>query len=190
MRKGRPALAALLLTGTLAGCGVTSTDVIDVGQPASGAKRPGTTQEKGARIYLMSPTGVKSVPRDAKTKLGAEDAVALLLNGPETDERVRGLYTDLPRMRADQVHVTTGTLRVSVQMPINVLKLSLAARSQLVCTAADNETPRRRQVHDVKVELSGGGYVISDLVCDSNNAFPAAKLPTPQVDGGSGGGGR
>ncbi|MCD9141179.1 GerMN domain-containing protein [Streptomyces albireticuli] len=188
MTKRRAALAALLLTGTLAGCGVTSTDVIEVGQPASGAKRPGTTQEKGARIYLMSPTGVKSVPRDAKTKLGAEDAVALLLNGPEPDERVRGLYSDLPRMRADQVHVTTGTLRVSVQMPFNVLRLSPVARSQFVCTAADNETPPRRQIHDVKVELSGGGYTISDLVCDSNNAFPAAKLPSPQA--GSGGGGR
>ncbi|MBB5118803.1 hypothetical protein [Streptomyces eurocidicus] len=183
MRAGRTAPAALLLAATLAGCGVTSTDVIDVGQPASGAKRPGAVQEKGARIYLMSPTGVKSVPREAKTKLGAEDAVALLLNGPEEYERVRGLYSDLPRMRADQVHVTTGTLRVSVQMPFNVLRLSPVARSQFVCTAADNETPRGRQVHDVKVELSGGGYVISDLVCDSNNAFPAGKLPTPQVAG-------
>ncbi|MBT2387625.1 hypothetical protein [Streptomyces sp. ISL-11] len=175
MTARRTALAALLLA-TLAGCGVTTTDVIDVGQPAGGAKRQGAIDD--VRLYFMSPTGVKPRPRSAKTKLGAEDAIALLLDGPDEAERLQGLYSDVPKMSTDKVHVTTGTLRVSVQLPFNVLRLTPVARSQFVCTAADNEAPRGRPVHDVKVELSGGGFVISDLVCDSNNAFPAEKLPT------------
>ncbi|MEU8545865.1 hypothetical protein [Streptomyces roseoverticillatus] len=171
------ALTAALLTA-LAGCGVTTTDVIDVGQPATGAKRQGEVNAAEAKLYFMSPTGVTQVTRQAKAKLGAEDAIVLLLEGPDEDQRIRGLYTDVPKMKGE-VHVTTGTLRVSIQMPYNVLRLSPVARSQFVCTAAANEVPRGRQIHDVKVELSGGGLVISDLVCDSNNAFPAAKLPTP-----------
>ncbi|MEV5376312.1 hypothetical protein B7P34_34045 [Streptosporangium nondiastaticum] len=170
------AVAAALLTA-LAGCGVTTTDVIDVGQPATGAKRQGEVAAE-AKLYFMSPTGVTQVTRPAKAKLGAEDAIVLLLEGPDEDQRIRGLYTDVPKMKGE-VHVTTGTLRVGIQMPYNVLRLSPVARSQFVCTAAANEVPRGRQIHDVKVELSGGGVVISDLVCDSNNAFPAAKVPTP-----------
>ncbi|MGK5549223.1 hypothetical protein ACSNOH_31530 [Streptomyces sp. URMC 127] len=176
-RLRRAALAAALLTA-LAGCGVTTTDVIDVGQPATGAKRQGEADAAEAKLYFMSPTGVTQVTRQAKAKLGAEDAIVLLLEGPDEDQRIRGLYSDVPRMKGE-VHVTTGTMRVGIQMPYNVTRLSPVARSQFVCTAAANEVPRGRQIHDVKVELSGGGLVISDLVCDSNNAFPAAKLPTP-----------
>ncbi|MFE5867239.1 hypothetical protein ACFQ6V_01155 [Streptomyces roseifaciens] len=177
-RRVRRAAPAALLAAALTGCGVTTTDVIDVGQPATGAKRQGEVNSAEARLFFMSPTGVTSVTRPAKAKLGAEDAVALLLQGPNEEERVRGLYSDVPKMNGE-VHVTTGTLRVSIQMPFNVLRLTPVSRSQFVCTAAANEVPRGRQIHDVKVELSGGGYVITDLVCDSNQAFPAAKLPSP-----------
>ncbi|MFD0381786.1 hypothetical protein ACFQ2B_03285 [Streptomyces stramineus] len=168
--------AALLLT-TLAGCGVTTTDVIDAGLPATGARRPGAANVFDVRLYFMSPSGITSSPREAGAKVGAEEAVNLLLQGTNSAEQVRGLYSDLPKMNGE-VHVTTGTMRVGIQLPLNVTRLSPIARSQLVCTAANAEVPRGRALHDVKVELSGGSYVISDMVCDSNNAFPAAKLPT------------
>ncbi|MFI1797619.1 hypothetical protein ACH427_09710 [Streptomyces sp. NPDC020379] len=174
--KPRAAAAALVLT-TLAGCGVTTTDAIDAGQPATGARRRGVTSTYEVRLYFMTPTGIASSSRDAGDRVGPEDAVALLLKGPNQPEKERGMYSDLPKMNGE-VHVTTGTMRVGVQLPYNVLKLSPVARSQLVCTAANAEVPPGRPIQDVKVELSGGSYVVSELVCDNNNAFPAAQLPT------------
>ncbi|GAA0365415.1 hypothetical protein [Streptomyces blastmyceticus] len=177
IRKPHAAAAAALLLTTLAGCGVTTTDAIDAGQPATGAKKKGITNTHEVRLYFMTPTGIASSGRDAADKVGAEDAIALLLKGTNSAEQARGFYSDLPKLNGE-VHVTTGTMRVGIQLPYNVLRLSLVARSQLVCTAASAEVPRGRAVQDVKVELSGGNYVVSDLVCDNNNAFPAAQVPT------------
>ncbi|MGW1075892.1 hypothetical protein [Streptomyces sp. NPDC002537] len=176
MRKHR-AVGAALLAATLAGCGVTTTGVIDVGEPATGARRQQANVHY-VQLYFMTPTGIVSSPREAGEKVGAEDAIALLLKGTNQPEKERGFYSDLPKLNGE-VHVTTGTMRVGIQLPNNVLKLSPVARSQLVCTAATAEVPPGRQIHDVKVELSGGGYVSSDLVCDNNNAFPAGSLPSP-----------
>ncbi len=176
-RKPHAAAAAALLLTTLAGCGVTTTDAIDAGLPATGARKQGITNTYELRLYFMTPTGIAATRRDAGDKVGAEDAIAWLMKGPNQPEKERGMYSDLPKLNGE-VHVTTGTMRVGIQLPYNVLKLSLVARSQLVCTAANAEVPRGRPIQDVKVELSGGSYVVSDLVCDNNNAFPAAQIPT------------
>ncbi|RLU87606.1 hypothetical protein CTZ27_23660 [Streptomyces griseocarneus] len=170
--------AAALVCATLAGCGVTSTDVIDAGQPATGARRPGGDRKFEVRLYFMSPYGMSSSSREAGGRVDPEDAIALLRQGPNGPERDRNFYSDLPKMNGD-IHVTTGTRRVSIQMPYNVLKLSPVARSQLVCTAANAEASPKEPIQSIKVDLSGGSYVISDLVCEGNNAFPAAGVPTP-----------
>jgi hypothetical protein len=179
-RSVRAGGAAALLCAVLAGCGVTTTDVIDAGMPASGARRPGGERKFEVRLYFMSPYGVVSSPREAGDRVAPEDAVALLRQGPNPAELARGFYSDLPKMNGD-LHVTVGTRRVNIQMPFNVLKLSPVARSQLVCTAANAEAAPNDPLQSVKVDLSGGGYVISDLVCEGNNAFPAGGVPAPQV---------
>ncbi|MCC3770240.1 hypothetical protein [Streptomyces sp. UNOC14_S4] len=171
--------AAVLVGATLAGCGVTTTDVIDAGLPATGARRPGGDRKFEVRLYFMSPYGMTSSSREAGDKVGPEDAIALLRLGTNPAEQARGFYSDLPRMNGE-IHVTTGTRRVTIQMPYNVLKLSPVARSQLVCTAANAEASPKDQIQSIKVDLSGGSYVVSDLVCEGNNAFPAAAVPSAQ----------
>ncbi|MEV0277046.1 hypothetical protein AB0I22_11765 [Streptomyces sp. NPDC050610] len=176
MRRLRTGAFVALLLVVVPGCGVESTGVIDVGQPASGAKRPGAS-EREAVLYFLSPMGLRPVRRPASGAVSAQQAVRLLMGGPDEAERRRGMQTEVPKMTG--VHVTTGKGRVGVQLPMDVRELSPVVRSQLVCTAADNDVPGGKPASEVKVELSGGGEVVSNLVCDANSAFPAGGMPTP-----------
>ncbi|MFC5721493.1 hypothetical protein ACFP1Z_15075 [Streptomyces gamaensis] len=187
-RRTLPAAALALALGTLlAGCGVTTTDVVDMGVPATGVKRPG---EKGdtVQLYFMSPTGVRGTTRMAKARLGAEGAVALLLDGPFEAERARGLYSELPGFPPRSVQVTVDGRQVRVQLPLNPTVLSPVARSQIVCTAADNDTPVGGRLRDTKVVLTDGNAILADMICDNGTAFPDAKAPSPSPGTGLTGG--
>ncbi|WP_171168951.1 GerMN domain-containing protein [Streptomyces sp. I05A-00742] len=165
--RARRGLAAVLLLGTLAGCGIEPTEVIEFGQPATGVKRPGGPGWQ-ARLYFAAVSDVIGVPRPADGPVGAEDAVRLLLDGPNEAEGIRGLYSEVPRKPGPgtDVVVTTGQGRVDIRLPVDVTGLTRIARNQLVCTAAHNEVPGAVPWNRVKVTLSGGGKKLNGLECD------------------------
>ncbi|MEU4211642.1 hypothetical protein AB0F13_16845 [Streptomyces sp. NPDC026206] len=163
------------LAGVLAGCGVEPTGVIEVGRPAQGAKRPGVPV-KEARLYFGYPGGLQAVSRPAGGEVSAEEAVPLLLAGPNEPERIRGLYSELPRF-GGRIEVVTGQGTVTIQLPLDVTRLSPTARSQLVCTAAHNGVPGDLPAEEVKVVLSGGGKKLADQTCDNKYIAPVVIPP-------------
>ncbi|MEV4867882.1 hypothetical protein [Streptomyces syringium] len=178
MRIRRAAAAATLfgLLTTLAGCGIEPTEVIDVGYPATGAKRPGVPATQ-AVLYFAYPGGVVPVSRPAGDAVSAEDAVPLLLKGPNEPERLRGYYSELPKVGG--VDVITSTDRVVIRLGTDVSRLTRTARNQLVCTAAHNGVPGKLPADEVKVSLVGGGKSVTDQVCAS--LFPQPGRPGPSV---------
>ncbi len=179
------ALAALAAPA-LAGCGIEPTEVIEVGQPAQGAKRPGVPVTE-ARLYFAFPGGLEPRSRPAGGVVSAEMAVPLLLQGPNEAERAQGLYSELPRMRPGGVEVVTGEGTVTIRLSIDPTRLSPIARNQLVCTASHNGVPGDPRPEDVRVDLTGAGKDLKGLVCDSElvvskaspTAPPAASVLTP-----------
>ncbi|MBH1937278.1 hypothetical protein I5Q34_23915 [Streptomyces sp. AV19] len=164
----RRVLACTLLLGLLTGCGIERTEVIEFGQPATGVKKPGAPGW-GARLYFAVVSGaVMLSSRPADGPVGADRAVLLLLEGPNDAERARGLFSEVPINSGMKkgLSVTTERGRVSIQLPMDVARLTHPARMQLVCTAAHNEVPGSVSWRDVKVTLSGGGKKQPDLTCD------------------------
>ncbi|GAA2926625.1 lipoprotein [Streptomyces thioluteus] len=167
----RRALVAALLLGALAplaGCGIERTEVIEFGQPATGVKRPG---EPGwqARLYFAIANGVVvGVTRPADGPVSAESAVELMLAGPNDAERARSYFSEVVMKSGPGTGVSVAAERgrVTIQLPLDVSKLTRPARTQLVCTAAHNEVPGGLRWTDVKVTLAGGGKKLPDLVCD------------------------
>ncbi|GAA0399148.1 hypothetical protein [Streptomyces luteireticuli] len=159
----RRVLAAVALLGLLTGCGIERTEAIDFGLPATGAKRPG---ERGwsARLYFAVANNVVGASRPADGPVSAEDAVKLMLQGPNEPERARQFVSEV--MLKSGVSVTAARGQVSIRLPLDVSKLTRTARTQLVCTAAHNEVPGASRWQDVKVTLVGDGKKLPDLVCD------------------------
>ncbi|MGK5640024.1 hypothetical protein ACSNOK_17155 [Streptomyces sp. URMC 126] len=161
--RARRALAATLLLGTLAGCGIEPTEVIEFGQPATGV-RPSGQPAWQTRLFFAVVTGVTSVSRPADGPVTAEDAVRLMLQGPNEAERARGIYSEIG-MRSG-VRVTTAPGRVDITLPTDVTRITRIARTQLVCTAAHNQVPGGLPWNRVKVTLTGGGKRLDALECD------------------------
>ncbi|MFF4734316.1 GerMN domain-containing protein [Streptomyces sp. NPDC001262] len=174
------AVSAALL-GTLAGCGIEPTDVVEVGLPATGVKRPGARVEDAVLYFASQPGGVPlPLHRPAGGEVTAEEAVQLLLKGPNDAERMRGLYTELPRdVRA--VEIGTGQGEVKIRLSTDLVRLTPLARMQVVCTAVHNAVPGDLPAEDVKVDLSGtSGKPMPDQTCQVKDTFtPPMSTPTP-----------
>ncbi|MEV4440736.1 hypothetical protein AB0K09_17275 [Streptomyces sp. NPDC049577] len=175
----RSALLALAALVTLSGCGIEPSEVVEVGRPATGVKRPGRPATE-ARLYFAYPGGLFGVVRPAGGEISAEEAVPLLLQGPNEAERMRGLYSDLPKIAAGKVQVTTATGQVAIRLPVDPTRLPSVGRTQLVCTAAHNAVPGDLPPDEVKVQLSGAGRTLSDQTCDNRQIFvpPGSSSPT------------
>ncbi|MET7855774.1 hypothetical protein ABZS81_00815 [Streptomyces sp. NPDC005318] len=148
MRRLR-ALGALLPFVLLApGCGIQSTDVVEVGDPATAEVVPGRNQ--GTLLYFISPSardGVLPVVRAAgipqeqassgagDVRLDSAKTLALLSTGPTLAERTAGLRTELP-MVSGEIRVESDRGGIRVRLPSPVTKLSGLARQQLICTVA------------------------------------------------------
>ncbi|WP_328886188.1 hypothetical protein [Streptomyces sp. NBC_00316] len=149
-----------------AGCGIQSTDVVEVGDPATAEVVPGRNQ--GTLLYFISPSardGVLPVVRVAgrpeeSASSGTGDAkqrpvelLALLFNGPSPAERKAGLRTELP-MLSGEMSLDVDPDRVRVRLPSPVTKLSGLARRQLICTLA--HAPGTEPGADVMVSGTDG----------------------------------
>ncbi|UNO43040.1 hypothetical protein [Streptomyces sp. MST-110588] len=182
-----------LLVGTLTGCGVAPTGVIDAGEPAKGIKAPGKPAPD-VQLYFLGPAGLRPASRPAKAPVDAEEAVQLLMDGPNDAERQRGLSNVLPRFPGE-VTVEADAGRIVIRVPMNAKMLSTPALSQLVCTAANAHVPGGKPAAEVSVTVTGGGSSTGPMVCGGNNAFPVIQLkpthspsaaPDPGSESGSG----
>ncbi|MGW1200071.1 GerMN domain-containing protein [Streptomyces sp. NPDC002536] len=164
------------MLGTLAGCGIEPTDVVEVGLPATGVKRPGARVEDAVLYFASQPGGILPLHRPAGGEVTAEEAVQLLMKGPNDAERMRGLYSELPR-DVRVVTIATERGKVTVRLSTDLGRLSPLARAQVVCTAVHNAVPGDLPPEDVKVDLSGtSGKPMPDQTCQVKDTF---STPTP-----------
>ncbi|MBD0748129.1 hypothetical protein [Streptomyces sp. CBMA152] len=135
MRRGRAALLfpALLL---VAGCGIRSTDVVEVGDPAFAKVAPAGPD--GTTLYFKGPNGLLPVVR-AEARVPGH-AVMLLLNGPTEAEKDAGLDTELPHYYGG-LGIGKDGASMTIRMERAVLDFSALAREQLVCTASHTVSP-------------------------------------------------
>ncbi|MEV0094540.1 hypothetical protein [Streptomyces sp. NPDC050738] len=129
--------AGVILAMTLAGgCGIRSTDVVEVGEPATGQiGTPGTPGKEGVTLYFQGPDGLMPVVRPYGKDVDPGKRLAMLLVGPTAAERAAGLRTELPEFDGSPaLEENPGDVRILLMGP--VAGLPAGARQQLVCTAA------------------------------------------------------
>ncbi|WP_020553485.1 sensor histidine kinase [Embleya scabrispora] len=143
------ALVALAAAVPAAGCGIPSTAPHGAGPPAAGVPQPGTAAHR-ARLFFLTPFGIRPVTRPADRTVDPDQAIALLLEGPTEAERRQGLTTALPDL-AGRVGVDTGDGQVTFTLPVNVAKLPTESISQLACTAANALVPGGRPATEVDI---------------------------------------
>ncbi|MFE3455019.1 GerMN domain-containing protein [Nonomuraea sp. NPDC059194] len=142
MRTGlarRVLAAGLVSLVAVAGCGVRPSDVIEAGDPPSGAVVPTTT----ITLYLVKNGRLSVVTRPSGGRpLFRADTLALLAAGPTTMEKADGFTTDVPPDASPfSVTVkTAGHLVVTLSTPAG--ELSTLAVDQIVCTAAAATVPK------------------------------------------------
>ncbi|MEU8781572.1 hypothetical protein [Streptomyces sp. NPDC048637] len=168
------------LSGGLTGCGIAPTDVIDAGEPATGVKSPGQP-EADVQLFFYGPSGLRSATRPAKTPADPEEAIRLLMKGPNHAERMRGLSSVLPKFLAPPT-ADTGEGSVVITLPANVELPDSASLNQLVCTAANARVPGDRAPERVTVTLVSKTDKVGPMVCGGNNAFPVVE-PSPTGTG-------
>lgn len=147
-----PAVAALLLLGaTATGCGISGTGPVHAGAPASGIRQPGT-EAHYARLYFAGPYGIRATNRPADRPVTPQQALDLLLAGPTSAERDRGLVSQVPD-RFGAFRATTEPGAVDVHLPVSVASLDVTAISQIVCTAAHADVPGGRPATEVDIRI-------------------------------------
>lgn len=133
MRAARlAALSAALFLAT--GCGVRSTDVVEVGDPAYVRATP--TGPGSVTLYFTGPGGgVLPVVRPGEHEQSPGGAVLLLLSGPTDAEKEAGLSSELPNYYG-VIAVGREGRSVNIRLERAVRDFPALARQQLVCTAA------------------------------------------------------
>ncbi|MGP9017523.1 hypothetical protein ACT1U9_03815 [Streptomyces sp. BR1] len=142
MRRGRFALLFPALLLLVAGCGIRSTDVVEVGDPAFAHVVP--TGPDGTTLYLKGPNGLLAVVRaEPRVPDLPGHAVMLLLNGPTEAEKDAGLDTELPHYYGGLAVGRDGE-SMTIRLERAVQDFSSLAREQLVCTASHAVSPDER----------------------------------------------
>ncbi|MEU3370629.1 hypothetical protein ABZ734_09140 [Streptomyces sp. NPDC006660] len=152
MRRHAVALtAALMAVG--AGCGVGTSGPVPAGPPASGLRAPGSVRSY-AQVYFVGPYGVQAVARRVTPPAGPQQALDLLLAGPDAAERARGLITEVPPMPGRPT-ATAGSGAVDLYLPVPVARMNGGGLgvTQLVCTVANAVVPGGKQPSAVDVRV-------------------------------------
>ncbi|MET9364796.1 hypothetical protein ABZX93_28325 [Streptomyces sp. NPDC006632] len=153
------ALAALVLLPAAllaAGCGIQSTDVIAVGDPASAQALPPAVD--GTVLYFVGPDGLMPVVRAGAPR----PSLPLLFAGPDADERAAGLRTELPPWKGP-LRMAVGEGEVTVVFGQDVSKLTLVARRQIACTAL--RAVARGTDLKVTIKGTGQGSALENVGC-------------------------
>ncbi|MYV92247.1 hypothetical protein [Streptomyces sp. SID1034] len=157
--RGLRALAALALLPVglfAAGCGIQSTDVVAVGDPATAQAMP---PAQGATVlYFVGADGLLPVVRPGTPR----PVLPLLFGGPDEDERAAGLRSELPPLRgALKMAVEEGG--VTVVLGQDVSGLTPLAQRQIACTALQMAARGPR----LKATILGNGFPssLSPLAC-------------------------
>lgn len=186
MRRRVPAvvLAVAACVPLLGGCGIQETDPIEAGGPAS--VQAFFDGESEMLLFFLSPDGgVTPVIRDAGTTtvysdgdrlvttttqdqeaarpVTTEQAVTVLLAGPQDEDRAAGLSTALPPAHPKgTVKVErTSPGRVTTRVPLALAELDNTGLRQLTCTIAYSQDADGQVV----VELKGQDGTSSSGTC-------------------------
>ncbi|MFJ4473837.1 hypothetical protein [Streptomyces xanthochromogenes] len=157
MRRRLVSLGAVL-TAALAGCGVGTAGPAPAGPPASGLRAPGSVQYN-AQVYFVGPYGVRAVTRRVSHPASPQQALDLLLKGPDAAERARGLITEVPSMPGRPI-ATAEAGAVDLYLPVSVAGMTDGGGlgvTQLVCTAANAVVPGGKQPPAVDVRVHEPG---------------------------------
>ncbi|MFD0413887.1 hypothetical protein [Streptomyces sp. NPDC127108] len=180
MRRQLACVAAVL--GVLAaGCGVGSTGPVRAGAPASGLRDPQSTSHY-AHLYFVSPYGLQSVTREVDSAATPQQALDLLLKGPDAAERARGLITEVPPIHGRLIaRVDDGG--VDLRLPVPVARTTGGGGlglSQIICTAANARVADGRQPPDVDVRVYEEGYGTPWTVrCNAAGNVVPVSAPSP-----------
>ncbi|GHC87235.1 lipoprotein [Streptomyces flavofungini] len=176
------ACVAVVLGVLSAGCGVGSTGPVRAGAPASGLREPGSAGHF-VQLYFVSPYGIQAVTRETDTSATPQQALDLLLKGPDAAERARGLITEVPPIHGRLLaRVADGA--VDLRLPVPVAQTTGGGGlglSQIICTAANARVADGRQPPDVDVRVYEEGYDAPWTVrCNAaGNVVPVSE-PTPK----------
>lgn len=165
------ALIALLISLAISACGIPSTSVVQVGEPATGMDL------RKIRVYFWSGGNLTSLPRLVDITANIQTAVDLLFAGPTENEAAR-VSTELPRLAADPL-VSSSHDSVTIALPELSVPLSHAAMDQLICTAAraeeDTHAPRTRErtmnhrpgevKKRMRIHVTGSGWSLTQTTC-------------------------
>jgi hypothetical protein len=133
----RLVLIAVLTAVLAAGCGIRPSGVITGGPAPVVPVVDGPPAPWGANLYLLADSALRKVLRPTRQRLSPTQALALLQDGPDGDERAADLTTEVPT-GLDPVSVTTAASGdVDVVVSADVSTLSDTAVDQIVCTVRD-----------------------------------------------------
>ncbi|WP_371750433.1 GerMN domain-containing protein [Streptomyces sp. NBC_01283] len=164
-----------------AGCSIGSTGPVRAGVPASGLREPGSATHH-AQLYFVSPHGIQAVTREVDTSATPQQALDLLLEGPDAAERARGLITEVPPIHGRLVAQTTDDA-VDLHLPTGVAHMTDGSLglSQIICTAASAQATHGTQLPDVDVRVYEQGYGTPWTV-RCNAAGNVVPVPEPDLN--------
>jgi hypothetical protein len=137
-------LAWVVLVAVLsAGCGVRPSGVISGGPAPSGPAlvRPGalppTRPADGVALYFLADSSLTPVLRQTRQRLSATQTLALLQDGPTSDDRAANLTSEVPTGLDPVTVAIDASGNVEVVVTADVTTLSATAADQIVCTVRD-----------------------------------------------------
>ncbi|MBU3866778.1 hypothetical protein KN815_22745 [Streptomyces sp. 4503] len=175
--KRRLAAVAMLLAACSAGCGVGSAGPVPAGAPASGLQKGSASPY--ARLYFVGPYGLRAAPREVASPASPQQALDLLLKGPDTAERARGLSTEVPS-NLGRLIARAADGAVDLYLPVSVSNMTGGGSlglSQIICTTANAQVPGGKRPPDVDVRVYEAGYTTAWTVrCDAaGNVSPVPR---------------
>ncbi|MEU4985389.1 hypothetical protein [Streptomyces sp. NPDC021969] len=180
-----PLLLAALLP--LSACGIPETGVVEAGEPATGVLDPGVTSAPSESVpeavpvvkvplYFVQDGSLVAVDRTVPGSTDLGSSVLMLFEGPDDQERGRGLTTELPPAAQAPTIRTDGT-GVTVQLPRSAGILSDTAVDQLACTVAVARLRQDPALGRAQVTVEQPGGRLAGRSSDDCPVGAASKAP-------------
>ncbi|WP_413102443.1 hypothetical protein [Streptomyces sp. Inha503] len=175
--KRQLANVAVLLAFCSAGCGVGSAGPAPAGAPASGLHKGSVSPY--ARLYFVGPYGLRAAIREVDAPVTPQQALDLLLKGPDTAERARGLSSEVSPDHGRLI-ARAADGAVDLYLPVTVADMTGGGSlglSQIICTMANADLPGGKRPPDVDVRVHEPSYATAWTVrCDAaGNVVPLPR---------------